>query len=139
LIDGLKTMFTPPPRPEPTPINMEQALAALQGNAQLLTTVVQLVIDQSGVDMAVIRSDVAAKNASALAASSHRLKGSLGAIAAVPAYQACSALNKLARTGCATAYAVCLNHLEEEIDRLLPTLQSWLDQNKYQGNEDGKS
>ena len=114
-------------------------MESLQGNAQLLSTVVQLVIDQSGVDMAVIRSDVAAKNASALAASSHRLKGSLGAIAAVPAYQACSALNKLARTGCATAYAVCLNHLEKEIDRLLPTLQSWLDQNKYQGNEDGKS
>ena len=132
-------MFTPPPRPEPTPINMEHALESLQGNAQLLTTVVQLVIAQSGVDMAVIRSDVAAKNASALAASSHRLKGSLGAIAAVPAYQACSALNKLARSGCDAAYAMGLNHLEEEIDRLLPTLQSWLDHIKNQGIEDGKS
>ncbi len=118
---------------------MVHALAALGGNAQLLATVVQLVIDQSDVDMATIRSDVAAKNTAALAASSHRLKGSLGAIAAEPAHQACSALNKLARTGAAAGYAMGLAHLEAEIDRLLPTLQSWLVHNKTQGIEDEKS
>jgi HPt (histidine-containing phosphotransfer) domain-containing protein len=109
---------------------MENALAALGGNAQLLTTVVQMVLDQSDVDMAAIRSDVAANRAVALAASSHRLKGSLGAIAAVPAHQACAALNKLARSGVATAYPVGLAELAIEMDRLLPCLRSWLDQNK---------
>ncbi len=96
------------------------------GNAQLLTTVVQMVINQSGPDMAAIRSDAAANNSTALAASSHRLKGSLGAIAAQPAFQACSALNKLARAGEAAAYAIALSHLEEELGRLLPCLQTWL-------------
>ena len=105
---------------------MTQALAALGGNAELLATVAQMVIDQSDVDMAAIRSDVAAKNSTALAASSHRLKGSLGAIAAQPAHQACSALNTLARTGETAAYAVALSHLEDELGRLLPCLQNWL-------------
>jgi HPt (histidine-containing phosphotransfer) domain-containing protein len=109
---------------------MEDALAALGGNAQLLNTVVQMVLDQSNVDMAAIRSDVAANRAVALAASSHRLKGSLGAIAAEPAHQACSALNTLARNGAADSYEMGLAHLEEELGRLLPCLQTWLAHNK---------
>jgi HPt (histidine-containing phosphotransfer) domain-containing protein len=65
-----------------------------------------------------------------LAASSHRLKGSLSAIAAQPAFQACSALNKLARAGETASYAIALAHLEEELGRLLPCLQTWLIHNK---------
>lgn len=118
------------PSLEQLPINMEQALAAMQGDAQLLTTVVQMVVDQSGVDMLAIRNDVAANNSTALAASSHRLKGSLGAITAHHAYQACSALNKLARSGAADWYGMGLNQLEAQIDRLLPSLQAWLEHNK---------
>ena len=97
---------------------------------ELLTTVVQMVVDQAGVDMAAIRNDVATNSAVALAASSHRLKGSLGAIAAQPAYQACSALNTLARIGAADSYAIGLASLEEELGQLLPCLQTWLAHNK---------
>ncbi len=119
---------------------MGQALAALEGSKELLTTVVQMVVDQAGVDMAAIRSDVAAKSAVALAASSHRLKGSLGAIAAKPAHQACSALNKLARSSAVASYPLGLAELEMEMDRLLPYLRTWLDQNKNAKElEDGKS
>lgn len=132
-------MFTPSPVLAPTPINIDHTLAALGGSAELLTTVVQLVLDQSAADMVAIRSDVAANNSTALAASSHRLKGSLGAIAALPAHQACSALNTLARSGAAAAYAIALTHLEQELDRLLPCLQAWLEPNKNQRTEHEKS
>ncbi len=128
-----------PPRQVASPIVMDDALAALEGNLPLLNTVVQLVLDQSAIDMADIRSDVAANNSTALAASTHRLKGSLGAIAALPAHQACSALNTLARSGAAAAYAMGLTHLEQELDRLLPCLQAWLVHNKNQGPEHEKS
>ena len=110
----------------PPPVIIDNALAAFDGNLPLLKTVVQMVINQSGADMAAIRSDAAANSSTALGASTHRLKGSLGAIAAVPAFQACSALNTLARTGETAAYAVALSHLEDELGRLLPCLQNWL-------------
>ena len=97
---------------------------------ELLTTVVQMVVDQAGVDMAAIRNDVATNSAVALAASSHRLKGSLGAIAAQPAYQACSALNTLARIGATDSYVMGFAHLEVELGQLLPCLQTWLAHNK---------
>ena len=119
-------MLIPNPYQTSPPIIIADALAALEGNLPLLKTVVQMVIDQSGADMAAIRSDVAAKNSTALAASSHRLKGSLGAIAAQPASQACWALNKLARIGAADSYAMALAHLEQELDLLLPFLKAWL-------------
>ena len=119
-------MFTSPARQVSPPFVIQDALAALEGNLPLLKTVVQMVIDQSGVDLAAIRTDAAAANSTALAASSHRLKGSLGAIAAQPAFQACSALNKLARIGAADSYAMALAHLEQELGRLLPFLEAWL-------------
>ena len=109
---------------------MESALAAIGGCTQLLTTVVQMVLDQSVADMAAIRNDAGAANSAALASSTHRLKGSLGTIAAAPAFQACSALNKLARAGEAAAYPMALSHLEDELGRLLPCLHTWLIHNK---------
>ena len=119
-------MLIPNPYQTSPPIIIADALAALEGNLPLLRTVVQMVIDQSGVDMAAIRSDAAANNSTALAASSHRLKGSLGAIAAIPSHQACSALNTLARIGAADSYAMALAYLEQELGRLLPFLKAWL-------------
>lgn len=119
-------MFTPTARQVPPPIIIEDALAVLEGNAQLLATVVQMVLDQAAVDVAAIRSDVAGANSTALAASSHTFKGSLGAIGAWPAHQACSALNTLARSGRTAMYATGLANLEVELARLLPCLQAWL-------------
>jgi HPt (histidine-containing phosphotransfer) domain-containing protein len=119
-------MFTSPARQVSPPFVIQDALAALEGNLPLLKTVVQMVIDQTAVDMAAIRCDAAAVNSTALAASSHRLKGSLGVISAQPAYQACAALNTLARIGATDSYAMGLAHLEEELGRLLPCLQTWL-------------
>ncbi len=132
-------MFIPSPRQVPPPVNIDDALAALDGNLPLLKTVVQMVLDQSDADMAAIRSAATACNSPALADSSHRLKGNLGAIAALAATQACSALNTLARIGATESYAIGLAHLEQELGLLQPYLQAWLDLHKNLGIEHAKS
>jgi HPt (histidine-containing phosphotransfer) domain-containing protein len=63
-----------------------------------------MLLDQMDTELMAIQSEVAASSSSGLAASSHRLKGSLGTIAAVPAYLACSALNQSARSGVSASY-----------------------------------
>jgi len=109
---------------------MADALSALNGDLQLLAKVFQMVLNQTDVDLQAIRVDIAAKNTAALCESSHRLKGSLGAIAAMPAYQACTLLNKAARSGAVETYAIRLLQLEHELNRLCPDLRAWLADNR---------
>ncbi len=111
---------------EPAPIDFEHALNALEGNVNLLSKVAQLLLKQIDVDLSAMRADVAAKDSPALADSSHRLKGSLGAIAATPAYLSCTALNKSARSDATASYGPELALLEYELTRLQPCLQAWL-------------
>jgi HPt (histidine-containing phosphotransfer) domain-containing protein len=111
---------------EQVPIDFENALKALEGNAGVLEKIAQLLLSQIDVDLVAIQIDVAAEDSAALADSSHRLKGSLGVITAVPAYLACTALNKSARGGAFESYGPELARLEHEISRLRPFLQAWL-------------
>jgi HPt (histidine-containing phosphotransfer) domain-containing protein len=107
------------------PIVIDDALAALNDDLQLFKTISRMVLRQIEDDMADIRSHVAA-NSSELSASSHRLKGSLGAIAAVPAHRACSTLNRLARCASIDSYGSGLAELEQEVARLRTFLHNWL-------------
>lgn len=111
---------------EQAPIEFEHALKALEGNVKLLSKVAQLLLSQIDVDLPAIRVDVAARDSPALADSSHRLKGSLGAVAAKPAYLSCTALNKSARCDAIASYGPELALLEHELARLRPCLQAWL-------------
>ena len=108
------------------PLILEDTLAALNGDEVLLKTLVHMVLHQIAEEMPVIRSSVALRNTNSLKAASHRLKGVLGAIAATPAYEACTALNRAARIGVVESYAPSLAVLEVEIDRLFPCLSIWL-------------
>jgi hypothetical protein len=108
------------------PIVFESSLTALEGNLKLLRTIAQMLLHQIEVDLPAIHADVSCMNSRALTFSSHRLKGSLGAIAALPAYRACVALNKSAQSGEVTAYQSEFSHLEHEVARLQPYLHAWL-------------
>ncbi len=119
-------MVEPSTRPEPAPIDFAQALTTLEGSLTLLIQLVPMVLEQIDIDLPVIRTHVMARNTDALRAASHRLKGSLGAIAAVPAYEACADLQKAARMADYDAYASVLCQLEREIGRLRPCLCTWL-------------
>jgi len=111
---------------EQPPINFDHALKAAFGNAKLLTKVVGLLLKQMDVDLPAIRAGVAARDSPALASSSHRLKGSLGAVEAKPAYLSCTALNTSARSDALESYEPELALLEHELARLRPCLQAWL-------------
>ena len=119
-------MSAPFARAEQVPVQFEQALAALDGDAPLLVEVVKMLLVQMDVDLNSIRADVAVKNSTALAQSSHRLKGSLGAITAAPAFLACADLNPAARISSTQSYASGLTLLEHELSRLRSSLQAWL-------------
>ena len=114
------------PITEMPPIVVDHALAALNDDLQLFKTITKMVLRQIEDDMADIRGHVATHSSTALSASSHRLKGSLGTIVAAPAHQACSTLNRLARSASIDSYASGLAQLEQEIARLRSFLRDWL-------------
>ncbi len=111
---------------EQAPIDFERSLKGLEGDCKLLEVVAQMLLEQIKVDLTAIQSDVAASNSCSLADSSHHLKGSLGAIAAMPAHSACAALNQSARSGAIASYLPELARLEHELTRLQQCLQAWL-------------
>jgi len=131
----MDVMSAPSVRADPPPIVFTEALAALEGDVALLNSLVPMMLDQIDLDMATIRAHVIHRSTEGLCAASHRLKGSLGAIAAVPAYQACSDLNRAAKNLAFESYASALFHLEQEITRLRPCLHAWIAANPNSLNE----
>jgi len=117
---------------ERPPIVFEYSLAALEGFLPLLVRLVETMIDEIDVDIETIRADVQANDATSLSASIHRLMGSLGAISAIPSFDACIALNNLACSRSAQSYAHELRNLEQELNRLQPCLRIWLANEKNQ-------
>ena len=119
-------MFYPSASSGPPPISHAQALVTLNDDLTLFKTMAKLVLHQIADEMPDLRGHVATQSSSEISASSLRLKGSLCAIAAMPAQQACSVLNRLARIGAVDSYASGFAHLEQEINRLLPHLRGGL-------------
>jgi HPt (histidine-containing phosphotransfer) domain-containing protein len=99
---------------------MEEALLAMDGNPELLVRVARLLLKQLDADLPLIRQYVQAQETQLLKDRSHRLKGSLSAIAATPAFDACDALNDLATAARTQCYPDGLDRLEFEVARLRP-------------------
>ena len=94
----------------------------MDGNPELLVKVARLLHKQLDADLPLIRRYAQDKESLLLKDRSHRLKGSLSAIAANPAFAACAALNDLAAEAQTQCYAEALERLEFEVTRLLPYL-----------------
>ena len=112
------------------PWHWEEALIAMDGNPDLLVKVAGLLLKQMDADLPLIRRYVQAKETIPLKDRSHRLKGSLSAIAAAPAFDACAALNDLAVEAQTQCYADGLDRLEFEVSRLLPYLNQLISNQK---------
>lgn len=110
------------------PWNREDALVAMDGNPELLVRVARLLLKQLDADLPLIRQYVHAKETQPLKDRSHRLKGSLSAIAATPAAAACAALNDLAAEEQTQCFADGFERLESEVARLRPYLNQILSQ-----------
>lgn len=106
----------------------EEALVAMDGNLELLVKVASLLLKQLDADLPLIVEYVRAKETQPLKDRSHRLKGSLSAIAATPAAAACAALNALAAAAQTQCYADGLERLEFEVARLRPHLNKIISQ-----------
>jgi HPt (histidine-containing phosphotransfer) domain-containing protein len=104
------------------PWRVDEALIAMDGNPELLVKVARLLLKQFDADLPLIRRYAQAKETIPLKDRSHRLKGSLSAIAAAPAFDACAALNDLAVEAQTQCYVDGLERLEFEVSRLLPYL-----------------
>ncbi len=130
-------MFYPSVGSVELPVIIEHAVSALNDDLHLFRTMAKLVLDQIADEMPDLRAHAADQESAGLFASLHRLKGSLGAISAMPSYQACSALNSLARVDAAESFAMGLGQLEKEIGRLRPFLSAWLAKNEREEYEHG--
>ncbi len=117
----MKNKFAKVAIPYP-PWNWEEALDAMDGNPELLVRVARLLLKQLDADLPLILQYVRAKQTLPLKDRSHRLKSSLSAIAANPAFEACAALNELAAGEQTQCYADGLDRLEFEVARLRPYL-----------------
>ena len=112
------------------PWSMEEALIAMDGNPDLLVKVAGLLLKQLDVDLPLIRGYVHAKETGRLKDRSHRLKGSLSAIAATPAFAACAVLNEFAVDAQTLRYRDGLERLEREVNRLRPYLNQVISKQK---------
>ena len=101
---------------------------AMDGNPELLVRVVRLLLKQLDADLPLIRQYVQAQETQLLKDRSHRLKGSLSAVAATPAFAACAALNDLATKAQTQGYPGGLDRLEYEVARLRPHLNHLISQ-----------
>jgi HPt (histidine-containing phosphotransfer) domain-containing protein len=113
-----------------SPWSVDEALIAMDGNPELLTKVAGLLLKQLDADLPLIRRYAQAKETVPLKDRSHRHKGSLSAIAAAPAFDACAALNDLAVEAQTQCYADGLERLEFEVSRLLPYLNQPISKQK---------
>ena len=101
---------------------------AMDGNPELLVRVARLLLKQLDADLPLIRQYVQARETQLLKDRSHRLKGSLSAVAATPAFAACAALNDLATAVQTQCYPDGLDRLEFEVARLRPYLNQLVSQ-----------
>jgi CheY-like chemotaxis protein/HPt (histidine-containing phosphotransfer) domain-containing protein len=99
------------------------ALHAQIGDApEVVLKVVQLVIADNATVLGEIRDAMARDDAGAVERAAHRLKNSLGTVAARPAAAAAHELEGLGREGRLTAAGSVLAQLAEELERLRPEL-----------------
>ncbi|MEW6298511.1 MAG: Hpt domain-containing protein [Thermodesulfobacteriota bacterium] len=105
-----------------TVLNLEEALARVDGDHQLLGELAALFLDEYPHMLAAIRAALARRDAKALQHAAHTLKGSVGNFGATAVFEAAFALEQMGRHGdFSGADAVC-SRLEAELARLQPAL-----------------
>ena len=103
-------------------IDMEEALAQVEGDAQLLGSMASLFLADIPNYLAALRSAVELRNAADIADLSHALKGSLSNFLAKPAVDAARQLELIGRQGDLSVATETFEYLHGTIERLLPEL-----------------
>ena len=114
----------PPADVDPTrAIDLDRLLAGFDGNARLVRDVVDVFLQDAPATLERIRDAARARDARALGAAAHTLKGSAGLFAQGRAYDSARRLEQLARAGdLAGAGAACAD-VEADVARLMAELR----------------
>jgi two-component system sensor histidine kinase/response regulator len=102
------------------------ALQRVEGDAELLAELATLFEQESEQLLAKMNEAFAQHDSQALKQAVHALKGSVGNFAAMPAYAAALELERLAREGDRGQVEKAITVLENEITRLRPALEEFL-------------
>jgi HPt (histidine-containing phosphotransfer) domain-containing protein len=106
---------------------LDEALARIEDDRETFQLMVELFLEHGPKDLADAQTALAARNAAALARSSHKLKGAILQFCAPTALQACKELEESAKAGSLTHAGELYATLEREVLRLLAALHQVLD------------
>jgi CheY-like chemotaxis protein len=106
----------------PPPIDAAEALTQVGGDTDFYVEVVAAFLGEYAEMAEALTAAFGASDMAAVAAAAHRLKGSLGSIAAHQAAGAAAELETVARDGDAVAAPAAWGRLRGELDRLEPEL-----------------
>lgn len=100
------------------------ALARLEGDHELFDDLATLFLEESPKELAAIRLALDRHDAAALAASAHKLKGSVTQFCAQPLFESVKRLEGLARAGDLAAALTCSAEVESGLTALQAALRS---------------
>ena len=100
------------------PFDQESALSRVQGDAELLTELIDLFLDESPGLLSRIRSAVTAQDSVGLESAAHQMKGAVGNFSANGAFDTALQLEGIGRGGDLTGAQDALHSMEHEIGRL---------------------
>jgi PAS domain S-box-containing protein len=113
----------PPPPPETEPVFDEAAaLARVDGDRDLLKTLVELFFETCPEQLTQLRAAVAAGDAATVRRLAHTIKGAVGTFGAGPAVEAAARLETMAREGTLGGAEEARAALDAAVERLKPAL-----------------
>ncbi len=104
-------------------LDRDTLLDQVGGDAELMLSLVEMFAGDSAATVDAIRAGVSKRDARSIEQGAHRLKGSLGTLAAPAAYDAAFALEMIGRSGDLDNAAAAWSRLERELERLQPELE----------------
>jgi two-component system sensor histidine kinase/response regulator len=107
-------------------VDWNAALEAVDGEQELLHTLVQAVVDEMPKMITAVRRAVDGRDPDGLGTAAHTLKGSLRYFRVDAAFDAAFRLERMGRDGRFEDAEQALDVLESEIKRILPLLEGYL-------------
>lgn len=105
-------------------VDRDALIALLDGNPDLIVTIVDSFLDDCPDYMDAIREAVETGDAEVLKREAHGLKGATGSLRAESASEAAQVLEEIGRSGDFSEVEVALETLEQEIERLKDDLRA---------------
>jgi HPt (histidine-containing phosphotransfer) domain-containing protein len=106
--------------------NLDEALARVEQDREILQTMVELFMEQGPKDLADIKAAVAVRNAAAVARSAHRLKGAVLQFCAPAAIMATREVEQMGKSDDLTCIDDAYARMETELVCLFASLRASL-------------